>query len=1203
MSRPAALSRRALRASLAPALFAAAITGCADSSSTTAPATAPPMAVPMASASAAGAAAAAPRLLRGGTMPAIPAATPALSAIAHARALAPQWGATGGLADLVPIAIQPITGGDIVRMRQLVDGVPVDRGELRVLVGQGGTLLAASGIAIPADAPRDRTGFASGVVRDGGAAVARAVAAVHGVTVAPGALAAMASKRTAAIDPIDPSTWVAGVVPAVAGDVHVTEARARRAWFQATGALAPAWVVEAYTSVGDSTDARLHRVVVAARDGRVLAQKDLTVDAAFDYRVWADTSGDKRPHDGPLDSSPHATGAPGAARPPFVAPNLVSVDGLNRNPDGGSDPWLTAGATTTTGNNVDAYTDINSPNGFGGADFRAAITSAGVFDRVYDTAQGPLVSQDQQMAAITQLFYSINWLHDSWYDAGFTEAAGNGQLVNYGRGGEEGDPLRAEAQDAANQGRRNNANMSTPSDGMNPVMQVFLWTGNNEQTLTLSSTATAPVASGAAFGPGSFDLSGTVVAALDGMGASMTDGCEPITNNVTGMIVLLDRGTCTMKSKVLRAQQAGAIGVLLANNTGTNPPNITNDTAITTPITIPTMGMSMAAGAALRTALAGDPVTTTMHRVLGTESDGSLDGGLVAHEFGHYLHHRLSTCDTKMCGGMSEGWADFLALHMMARPGDNLHGTYSVSAYAFAGDQYFGIRRAPYSVDTARNAFTFNLVADGQPLPTSHPTQANGGPNSEVHNAGEVWAEALWEVYVALQEMPGAQFQATKDKMARYIVAGLSMAPPNGTFTEIRDSILAAVLAASPADHDVMAAAFARRGLGTCAKSPPRESDDNIGAEEAFTVSARALPGTAVVTLTADCDADGALDVGDTATISVPIANAGALALTGGARATATSNTPGLVVPSEAVTLAAIAPYGMAMATFDIAVTDDAGPGPTAGSINVTVTADGCTPTSTLLVPVRVQVDTSTATSASDSFDAVPSAWAPTGEGAATLWNQVVEQGLDRQWIGTDSGTTTDVSLESPELVAGDAAAVVVTFDHVFDFEFSSDTYFDGGLIEITTDGGTTWNDVSMFVSPGYNGTLGGDSGNPLDGRMAFGSTNPSYPSADRVTLDFGAQLAGQTFKLRFRIATDAGVGAPGWKIDDLAVTGITNTPFPSQAGEDGICGPGPDGGTGPGDEEGGCCSTGGGARPGDIAFALLTLGFVLVRRRRPRSS
>ncbi|MBE7451697.1 MAG: hypothetical protein HS111_23235 [Kofleriaceae bacterium] len=55
-------------------------------------------------------------------------------------------------------------------------------------------------------------------------------------------------------------------------------------------------------------------MVLAARNGRVLDQANLTVDAEFDYRVWAEATGDRRPLDGPVaDYSPHPTGAPAPA--------------------------------------------------------------------------------------------------------------------------------------------------------------------------------------------------------------------------------------------------------------------------------------------------------------------------------------------------------------------------------------------------------------------------------------------------------------------------------------------------------------------------------------------------------------------------------------------------------------------------------------------------------------------------------------------------------------------------------------------------------------------------------------------------------------------------------------------------------------------------------------------------------------------------
>ena len=121
--------------------------------------------------------------------------------------------------------------------------------------------------------------------------------------------------------------------------------------------------------------------------------------------------------------------------------------------------------TTTQGNNVQAYTDTDnnnapdagsSPSGGAGLnfDFAIALNSA-------PSAYRP--------AAVTNLFYVNNLIHDVQYQYGFDEAGGNFQVNNYGRGGAGNDSVQAEAQDG---GGTNNANFSTPPDGSRPRMQM-----------------------------------------------------------------------------------------------------------------------------------------------------------------------------------------------------------------------------------------------------------------------------------------------------------------------------------------------------------------------------------------------------------------------------------------------------------------------------------------------------------------------------------------------------------------------------------------------------------------------------------------------------------------------------------------------------------------------------------------------------------
>jgi hypothetical protein len=65
-----------------------------------------------------------------------------------------------------------------------------------------------------------------------------------------------------------------------------------------------------------------------------------------------------------------------------------------------------------------------------------------------------------------------NWYHDFLYHLGFTEAAGNFQKSNFGKGGAENDYLFADAQDGSG---TDNSNFGTPPDGSNPRMQMFLF--------------------------------------------------------------------------------------------------------------------------------------------------------------------------------------------------------------------------------------------------------------------------------------------------------------------------------------------------------------------------------------------------------------------------------------------------------------------------------------------------------------------------------------------------------------------------------------------------------------------------------------------------------------------------------------------------------------------------------------------------------
>jgi hypothetical protein len=132
-------------------------------------------------------------------------------------------------------------------------------------------------------------------------------------------------------------------------------------------------------------------------------------------------------------------------------------------------------STVTTGNNVEAYLDSdanNQPDAVNTADLQNGHAFSSIQDFTFPFTVG-VNPRTQRAAAVANLFYFNNIMHDFVYRLGFTEAAGNFQTNNFGRGGTGNDSVRAEAQDGSG---TNNANFGTPPEGQRPRMQMFLFT-------------------------------------------------------------------------------------------------------------------------------------------------------------------------------------------------------------------------------------------------------------------------------------------------------------------------------------------------------------------------------------------------------------------------------------------------------------------------------------------------------------------------------------------------------------------------------------------------------------------------------------------------------------------------------------------------------------------------------------------------------
>jgi hypothetical protein len=783
-------------------------------------------------------------------------------------------------------------GVQIVRFEQRFAGLPVFNRRLNVLMKGDGRLVAISGYF--ADVP----GTVVEARLDAPALVARAVEALGG-RLEPSQLRVEGQRggfeHLVALE--RPTGWQFNRAP-----------RVRRLWYPMPEGLVPALYLELIGAPDDGHREDAYGFVLSATDGALLFRLPLVAHQTaepYQYRVWADALGEVTPFDSPLgnDYQPFPGRAPATLPRVSATQNLVS---LVHGPISTGDPWLPPGATTTSGNNTDAFLDTGTPDGYLQPlplvepvlpqDFRTQTTAPGSFD--YEiTADADPRGDTARHAAVVHLFYINNWLHDWFYDAGLTEEAGNAQNDNYGRGGVDGDAIEAQGQD--NSGR-NNANMLTPADGASPRMQMYLFDGAVVGEVTVAQPADfgAPLAFNvASFGPDVFDVTAGVVLAADSVGEP-TDGCGPgideqlglpvaLPNpappqlSMAGQIALIDRGSCSFTSKVAFAQLSGAVGMVVVNNGDGDPTAMGNaDLPVPLPIPeistdavyqVPSVMIRRDDGQRIKDLLAaGAPVQMRLQREETLAYDGTLDTQVIAHEFFHYVSNRLvgnaSGLSNSQGRSMGEGWSDFASTLLTIREEDRqvagnrrYEGIY-VTGYYVTDSAYFGIRRAPYSTDFSINPLTFRHVEAGVPLPDSAPIAfgQDGANNAAVHSSGEIWSNALVSCYANLLNDPQKRFAEAQARMKTYLINGLKMTPNAPTFTEARDGVLAAALASSERDFALCSQGFAARGWGLNAVSPPRDSTDHVGVVEDYTLFAPAINLDAAPAGDRSCGLEGA---------------------------------------------------------------------------------------------------------------------------------------------------------------------------------------------------------------------------------------------------------------------------------------------------------------------------------------------------------
>lgn len=1051
-------------------------------------------------------------------------------------------------------------GAIVVKLRQQIDGIEIFREEMNVvmdrqlrLTGIGGYLTSAGAGAAARSEFRLREQEAAVVAIGDMTGVA-----VRAVELAPAASAAPYLRFT---------------LPSASAVRLEQPVRLKKVYFRLADGLEAGYYVEviAHDPVTGGTDA--YSYVVSARDGRLLFRHSLTAEAgsSYTYRVWA--SGDGVPYDSPAGNAAHPKPSPilDGYQAPLVSQQDVT---LANHPFSMNDPWLPDGATETIGNNVDAYSDIVWPAGytpdatgtspFGMRDSRGLVTGPNAFQHTY-AADDPHRDPSVQ-AAVVQLFFTVNYLHDWFYDAGFDEAAGNAQHSNYGRGGAEGDRMLAEAQEHSG---IHLSSMSTPADGGSPQMQMYYFHPLGVPSFSVESPASAVGRRRTgvpSFGPATYDVAQPVVY------AAPRSACTALTNGATvaGRIVLVDREApsgedgCSVTTKLLNIAAAGAGGIVLVNYSAW-PDAIYTPTESISGFETPFLTIAFNEAVSIKTELdAGTAVVGRMRAEAGEQRDGAIDNQLVAHEWGHYLTARLvgdaNGLSPSQARGLAEGWSDFVSLLLTVREDDTgnpgnatWNGVYPIGTYTYSGGAdggnndgyYFGHRRVPYSTDFAKNALTFKHIQHGEALPTSAPIRVTTSSNVSPHHAGEIWATMLWECYAALlRETQGASprltFAEARTRMKQYLVASLKVTPSTPTFVEARDALLAVAAANDVADYVLFLQAFARRGAGIGAVAPDRYTRLNSPVVESYESGSDARFVSHLVSDSGGCDGDGILDAGETGELTLTLRNVGTVALDGAA-VTVTSPSSGVTFPGgNSVTVPSWPPHGSVTVTVPVAL------GAVTGIQYVEYTAQvahdsmevGPRTTTFQTVANADEIHDATAT---DTVDTSFTRWTTSfgTEKPVLPWRRIVS-GSRSVWYGAAPATISDERLESPSVTVDSRGLLRLEFDRYHVLQGAC------GVVEMSRNGGE-WEDIGL---PVYDSHTFHSIANPLANRRCFGI------AVDVHTVLVPPVDPGDKVRVRFRIGTASTSPAWGWELDSITFSGVLETPFSSLVADEGCVKP-----------------------------------------------
>ncbi|MCZ7651068.1 MAG: immune inhibitor A [Thermoanaerobaculia bacterium] len=189
----------------------------------------------------------------------------------------------------------------------------------------------------------------------------------------------------------------------------------------------------------------------------------------------------------------------------------------------------------------------------------------------------------------------------------------------------------------------------------------------------------------------------------------------------------------------------------------------------------------------------------------------------------------------------------------------------------------------------------------------------------------------------------------------------------------------------------------------------------------------------------------------------------------------------------------------------------------------------------TLMLPGDCPLGAQAVAVYSYGFETGASGWTSSGTGNSWAQSTARVHSGNYSWHANDPASVSDQRLVSPPIAlpAGQGPLTFQFWNHQT-LEDRTGGCYDGGILEISTNGGATWTQIvapALLTDP-YDGPVSTGYSNPLAGLAAWCGDPQDWLNS---IVDVDA-YAGQTVQFRFRLGSDTIASREGWYIDDVKV-------------------------------------------------------------------